>query len=80
MAYLKSVGDYLFNVIIVIDLLANALIRGCPYETLSSVAYRKHRDKTAFKWTMGFVDKLFFWQDKHCETAYINDRQRVLPK
>jgi len=40
---------------------------GHPNESLSGRAYR-----TGSKWE-GVIDKLFFFQDRHCKTAYEND-------
>lgn len=70
-------GNYLLNILIAFDRMINAIIGGDPDETLSSVAYRKNRDKTGYKFTMPFINFLFANED-HCKNAYDFDRDRKL--
>lgn len=79
MAILSKAGNYLLRVLKAFDRLLNALIGGNDRETLSSVAYRKHRDKGRFGFMKAVIDELFSFQPNHCEVAYINDRQVTLP-
>lgn len=47
-------------------------------ETLSACAYRAHRDgKLWGRLWMPPIDVLFFWQERHCERAYIAERERL---
>lgn len=47
-------------------------------ETLSACAYRAHRDgKLWGRFWMPPIDVLFFWQERHCERAYIAERERL---
>ncbi len=69
---------YGYNLFIAVDQLANAAIGGWSDETLSSCAYRMHRDgKPWGRLLMPVIDVIFFWQDKHCEGAYIKERKRI---
>ena len=70
-------GAYLLNILIAFDRMVNAFLRGNPDETLSSVAYRKNRDGTGYKWTMPFINTLFGNPD-HCKNAYYYDRSQKL--
>lgn len=70
-------GKYLLNILIAFDRMVNALINGDPDETLSSVAFRKNRDGTGWKFTMPFINHLFF-NSEHCKNAYDFDRNRHL--
>jgi hypothetical protein len=77
-AALAAVGGYLLNVLVALDRVANAILRGDPDETLSSVAYRVNRDKGWWRFTMPIINRLFWFQPAHCFVAYTNDRKRVL--
>lgn len=70
-------GQYLINILIAFDRMINAIINGDPDETLSSVAFRKNRDGTGWKFTMPFINWLFTNED-HCKHAYDYDRNRTL--
>lgn len=74
---LKRIGVYLVRVLVALDRLVNALIGGDPVETLSSVAYRKHRDGKRFGFLMYVINGLFFSRT-HCQDAYTADRNRKL--
>ena len=73
-----ALGDYILNVLVAIDRVVNAALRGDPDETLSSVAYRNARDGSPWGFWRKVIDGLFFWQPEHCKTAYDHDRKRVL--
>jgi hypothetical protein len=70
-------GQYLLNILVAFDRMINAIISGDPDETLSSVAFRKNRDEGKWKFTKGFINKLFF-NPNHCNHAYDFDRNRKL--
>lgn len=57
------------SVFIGIDQLINAILGGWPDETLSSAAYRMDRDGIR-GWPCALINKLFFWQQSHCKSAY----------
>lgn len=79
MAILTKTGNYLLRVLKGLDRLGNALIGGNDRETLSSVAYRKWRDKEPFGFMMSLINTLFFFQPLHCAQAYFSDRNATLP-
>lgn len=63
------------NVLIAIDQLANAIVRGDPDETLSSRAYRMHRKGQPYwGWTMHFINGLFFDRN-HCLKAWESEHK-----
>lgn len=67
----------MLQVLIAFDQLLNAILAGKADETLSARAYRmKVKDHKYWSWTAEFIDKVFFWQDKHCYNAYLAEKQR----
>lgn len=76
---LQRLGVWLVRILVALDRLVNAIIGGDPVETLSSVAYRKHRDGRRFGFLMYVINGLFFNRN-HCQDAFMADRNRVLPK
>lgn len=65
--------EYLECVLVALDLLANALLGGSPYETLSSVAYRMSlRADPHWRWRLArrVIERLFWWEPGHCQIAY----------
>lgn len=75
-----GLGKYVLNVAVAFDRMVNAAQTGDPNETLSSVAYRKHRDGERFGFMMHVIDAIFWFQPDHCRRAYFADRARILPK
>lgn len=72
-------GEYVLNFLVALDCFCNAFfLRGCPQETMSSVAFRKHRDGQTFGFMMYVINALFF-NKNHCAEAYVDDRNRKLP-
>ena len=66
--------DY-FQILVALDQLANTLLGGWSDETLSSRAHRRRLDgKPGVAWV---IDKLFFWQEGHCEEAYNSELERA---
>lgn len=45
-------------------------------ETISARCYRLRMTSTFWGWMFSFVNKLFFWQEGHCETAYLHEVER----
>ena len=71
--------SYLRNLLIAVDQLINTVGGGWPDETLSSRAWRWHRDGRR-KWPRRFIDRLFFFDPDHCEDSYQSERtSRYLP-
>lgn len=74
---------YLKNLAIAADQFINAVLGGCPDETLSSRLYRKEADaavgEASKSWTYAriAVDKLFFWQKSHCRAAYLREKDKA---
>lgn len=68
---------WLLNLGIALDQLLNAILLGAPDETLSSRAYRADRANKVFgRIFRPLIDTLFFWQDKHCHSAYMAEVHR----
>ena len=69
--------QYILNLLIGIDILINAILRGSPYETLSSRAHRmREKGQPYWGWTAGMIDALFlalFKQRDHCRSAWRHD-------
>lgn len=66
------------QVAIAVDQLGNALLGGWADETLSSCAYRMERDGRFWgRFTRPLIDTIFFFQHKHCEAAFIEERLRL---
>ena len=74
--------NYLLNLAIGMDQLANALIGGSADETLSARAHRmRAKGQRWWGWTASAIDRLFFWQRDHCLKAHLAELQRAqLPK
>ena len=79
---------WLVQLFIAVDQLLNVLctpLHGSAWadETLSSRAYRAHRDGKFFGFTLCLIDALFFWQTirpeaiGHCHQAYLRERERT---
>lgn len=62
----------LFQVLIAIDQVFNALLGGHADETLSARAYRQ-RHKKRWYVVMTILDTVFFWQKSHCLEAYVSE-------
>ena len=73
---LKSIENRIFQILVSFDRMVNAFIGGDAGETLSSVAYRKHRDKKAFGFMQFLIEMLF--GKEHCYNAYLHDRSPKL--
>ena len=66
-------------VLIAADQLVNALLAGWPDETLSSRAWRWEQNGVR-SWPRRFIDRLFFWEEQHCQQSYISEREgRQIP-
>ena len=61
---------YALNLLIAVDQLVNAILRGDPDETLSSRAYRMQlKGQRYWGWTATFINALFFDRN-HCRKAW----------
>lgn len=68
---------YLLGLAIALDQLANAVLAGDPDETLSSRAWRAEQSGQRYwGWTRRAIDMLFFWQDGHCQAAYLEEKRK----
>lgn len=76
--------NWLLQILIAIDQLANALIGGDADETLSARAHRMRvKGQPCWAWTAEAIDWLFWWQRNpgHCERSYLSElRRHQLPK
>ena len=58
-----------------VDCLLNMLARGSFSETLSARAHRlRYQTHPVWGWTADAIDKLFFWQEHHCQTQFWRER------
>ena len=77
---MKTLKQWLYNLLIAIDQLINTIFLGHPDETLSSRSYRLYRDSIS-KIPCILIDNLFFWDHednkKHCELSYISEQKRM---
>lgn len=77
----KRIKIYLWNVLIGVDQLVNALTYGFPDETFSSRTYRKAEAGQWF-WRLlrRIINMIFFSQRNHCREAYESELiRRHLP-
>ena len=74
--------NYLLNLAIGMDQLANALIGGSADETLSARAHRmRAKGQRWWGWTANAIDRMFFWQRDHCLNAHLAELERAqLPR
>lgn len=66
----RKMKNYIFKILVALDQLLNAVLGGWADETLSSRAYRAHRDKKFWGWLKYPINWLFWWQTDHCLEAY----------
>lgn len=73
--------SYMKNLLIGVDQLFNCVFNGYADESLSSRAYRSHRDNMVH-WPYCLLNFLFFWQDDHCKQSYQSevDRRQLPPE
>ena len=68
---------YLLNHAIALDQWLNVFLCGAPDETLSSRAHRmRAKGQPVWGWTANAIDRIFFWQDAHCEGAFMREWDR----
>lgn len=77
----QSIKNYMRNIAIAADQLANAMVAGSPDETVSSRVYRGavlavHPNRAA-RMAYRTINALFFWQEDHCRAAYLREKQRA---
>lgn len=65
-----------FEVLVALDQLANAILGGWADETISARCHRL-RDRQPYKILRPVIDGLFFFQPHHCQRAYESERQRA---
>lgn len=64
-----------FEVLVAFDQLANAVLGGWADETMSARCWRL-RARRPYSVLRAAIDRLFFWQPNHCESAYESERLR----
>jgi hypothetical protein len=64
-----------FEVLVAVDQLANAVLGGWADETMSARCWRL-RAQMPYSWLRAAIDRLFFWQSSHCQSAYESERLR----
>ncbi len=63
-------------ILIAFDQLFNAMCGGWPDETLSSRAWRWHRDGVR-SWPRRLIDALFCWDKNHCMESFRSEKLRL---
>lgn len=81
MATSEPLNKWGYHVLIALDQLANALLRGASDETLSSRTYRgaalAKQPKKKWKVMYRIIEGIFFWEKgKHCKAAYESEVKR----
>jgi hypothetical protein len=71
----QKLADYALNVAIGFDQMVNTIALGEPDETISARCWRL-RDEPCWGALHWVVDKLFFFQKRHCHQAYLSEIQR----
>lgn len=73
--------SYLLGVLIAVDQLANAILRGAPDETMSSRAHRMRvKGQRFWGWTANVIDFVawtVFMDEDHCKKAYESEMLRL---
>ena len=73
----KRVKVWLWNLLIAVDQLGNAVLAGSPDETLSARTHRKAQAGQKFWRALRWViDRIFFFDRDHCRTSYENELAR----
>ena len=68
----------IWQTLVALDRLLNAILGGSSDETLSSRAYRADRDgQYPGKLLRPLIDTLFFWQQDHCRQSFLYERDRA---
>lgn len=62
--------NYIWNILISIDQLANAILGGDPDETISSRAGKRKEEQAWAKWLCWMLDKI---DPNHCSTSIEED-------
>jgi hypothetical protein len=65
----------LFEVLVAVDQLANAILGGWADETMSARCWRLQAQRP-YSWLRIAIDRLFFWQPNHCQSAYESEQVR----
>ena len=65
------------QIFIALDQLINTLFGGWADENISSVAWRKRHEGKGWALLRKMIDSLFFWQENHCESAYLSEKNRL---
>lgn len=72
-----SMRQYLLQLLLALDQLANVVLGGYADETLSARAYRADESgKVLGRILRPLIDTLFFWESRHCHNAYLSEVQR----
>lgn len=64
------------QILIAIDQLFNALLYGWADETLSSRAWRKHKNNMFWYNLYILIEVIFFFEKNHCKSAYESEVHR----
>lgn len=67
--YWKQVAKYLSRVFLALSILLNTLLGGSTNQAFS--ARNWHWKKKGYWNLVWIIDKIFFWQDSHCQESYI---------
>lgn len=75
---MRTIGRYLFNVAIGLDMFVNTVLGGLPDSTISArVGYNAIAGKTWALVAEKVINVLFFWRPNHCREAIKSDYGRA---
>lgn len=74
---LKTITEYLFNILIVFSQLLNTILGGTPDETFSSRIYSLDVNHNKYKNIRKLIDLLFWFDEDHCKTSNQAFKQRA---
>ena len=75
----KGSNKMVLQPLIALTKLLKCLLGGNASETTSARAYRRTMDGSK-RWAVArkWINRLFFWQEDHCKSAYHHDRQMAI--
>ncbi|MEY2909072.1 MAG: hypothetical protein RLZZ602_1595 [Pseudomonadota bacterium] len=69
--------QYFLNLSVLISQSINVIfLAGHPDQTVSARAYA-NQDQPAWLFVQDMINAVFFWQDNHCRTSYLEDITRA---
>lgn len=64
------------QILLAFDQMVNAALWGYADESLSARAWRNQYKKRRYAVAVKVINGLFFWQNNHCQEAYMSEKKR----